>query len=490
MNDKIGRNELCPCGSGKKYKQCCLATTHASAVEVVDFEWHHLRKLEGEIVDQHLIPYVTKELSKEVMHAALSDLMPENLPKELDHDIYFQNFFMPLFLFNWLSSEEDFKLSNFDVEHTIAENYLKIHGNRLNSREKRFIEQIGKTYYSFYSILDVEYEKSLTVKDILLGTTHHIKERQGTHHLKRGDIVFSRILTMDQCSIFMGMAPFVIPVKHHTNLIDFRKWLIEETDEEELTADQLRNEVNLDVLGYFFDVMIEAFERPMPTLTNTDGDLFQFCTSHFELILPVEEALNLLLPLTLSKDSAPYLTEAKRNKTGKIKSLQFPWLKKGNKKNTGWELTVLGEITLESGKLTLKTNSEKRAKKGRQVLEKHLGKDIAFQKLLIEAPEKKIESAPALTKKDHDKQAELMASPDVQAQIKSMVQAHWQSWFDQPIPALDNQTPRQAAKTKNGKEKLEALLLLYERYDMDRNTDDPFKADLNYLRAELSLKKK
>ncbi|MEG1146749.1 MAG: SEC-C metal-binding domain-containing protein, partial [Bacilli bacterium] len=20
---KIGRNELCPCGSGKKYKQCC-----------------------------------------------------------------------------------------------------------------------------------------------------------------------------------------------------------------------------------------------------------------------------------------------------------------------------------------------------------------------------------------------------------------------------------------------------------------------------------
>lgn len=32
-NKKIGRNELCPCGSGKKYKNCCLAsgkyeTTH------------------------------------------------------------------------------------------------------------------------------------------------------------------------------------------------------------------------------------------------------------------------------------------------------------------------------------------------------------------------------------------------------------------------------------------------------------------------------
>lgn len=25
MSDKIGRNDPCPCGSGKKYKSCCLA---------------------------------------------------------------------------------------------------------------------------------------------------------------------------------------------------------------------------------------------------------------------------------------------------------------------------------------------------------------------------------------------------------------------------------------------------------------------------------
>jgi hypothetical protein len=28
---KIGRNEPCPCGSGKKYKQCCLAKDEAAA---------------------------------------------------------------------------------------------------------------------------------------------------------------------------------------------------------------------------------------------------------------------------------------------------------------------------------------------------------------------------------------------------------------------------------------------------------------------------
>ena len=30
---KIGRNDLCPCGSGKKYKRCCMAADEAAAHE-------------------------------------------------------------------------------------------------------------------------------------------------------------------------------------------------------------------------------------------------------------------------------------------------------------------------------------------------------------------------------------------------------------------------------------------------------------------------
>jgi hypothetical protein len=31
--NKIGRNEPCPCGSGKKYKRCCLHAHEAAAAE-------------------------------------------------------------------------------------------------------------------------------------------------------------------------------------------------------------------------------------------------------------------------------------------------------------------------------------------------------------------------------------------------------------------------------------------------------------------------
>jgi uncharacterized protein YecA (UPF0149 family) len=26
LTEKLGRNDLCPCGSGKRFKKCCLTT--------------------------------------------------------------------------------------------------------------------------------------------------------------------------------------------------------------------------------------------------------------------------------------------------------------------------------------------------------------------------------------------------------------------------------------------------------------------------------
>lgn len=33
MNDKIGRNDPCPCGSGKKYKSCCINTPQSKPLK-------------------------------------------------------------------------------------------------------------------------------------------------------------------------------------------------------------------------------------------------------------------------------------------------------------------------------------------------------------------------------------------------------------------------------------------------------------------------
>lgn len=71
--------------------------------------------------------------------------------------------------------------------------------------------------------------------------------------------------------------------------------------------------------------------------------------------------------------------------------------------------------------------------------------------------------------------------------MKAIAQQHWDSWFDLPVPALNDMTPREASKTSEGRDLLESLLLYYESHD-DDSSDDPFKPNIPALRRELSLK--
>lgn len=491
MSDKLGRNDLCSCGSGKKYKKCCLSAASPSFAfsEVLDFEWRKLRQLEGTVFDKHLIPYVMEVLPDDVMQLALADCLPEDLPEEIDRGMLFHQFLMPWIFFNWLP-HEDFGLDHFEPTVTLAENYLHYQKNKLNRDEIRFIEAMNMTFYSFYAVLAVEKDQALLVKDMLLSTEHRIKERQGTHYLKRGDIIFSRIVTLDNQSIFVGMAPFTLLPHHHTALLDFKKWLVEENDDKPLDSNALRNKLDLALYDYFFDAIIQAYNEPLPILLNTDDELFQLTTTYFKLTQSPEATLNRLIAMTLSDDPEEFLQDAKRDKAGNITEIQFPWLKKGNKKHLSWDNTLYGDVILKEGKLILKTNSVERAEKGKKLLVKLLGKHIEFQKMLIESAQQKMQSLPK-GKTDHPNESEpnLMNVPEIQAQMKAMAKAHWENWFDQSIPALGSKTPREAAKTKAGREQLEALLLQFERMDDKKDKNDPFRADINFIKTVLKLEK-
>lgn len=485
MSQKVGRNDPCPCGSGKKYKKCCIEDNAASvwSSDVVDFHWRQIRQLEGSVIDRHLIPYVDQELPGDIRQEALEEFYPEELPEEMNQQLLLHCLFLPWFLFNWVPFD-DFNLRNFDGDKTIAENYLKYHANLLSSQERRFVEAMNKTHYSLYQVLDVEREKFLVVKDSLLGTTHKIKERQGTHYIKRGDILFSRILTLDESSIFVGMAPFVIPSKLNLDLIDFRKWLIGENADSPLTPMDLREKFDWQLLSYFFNAMNDVFNKPYPTLMNTDGELVEFSKSFFKLDMSPEEAFKRLFPLTLSKDKLEdILDDAEKDKTGNITKIEFSWLGKGNKMNKLWDNTILGDIVIETGRLILETNSRQRSDYGKKILKEYLGESLSFQQTLIETTEQKRQSSKQSASEEDQYVGD---TPEEQEMIQEAIDMHWKNWFDLVIPSLGEKSPREAAKTQEGREKLDALFLYYERSNL-LHKDNIFKADISYLRRELNL---
>ena len=61
----------------------------------------------------------------------------------------------------------------------------------------------------------------------------------------------------------------------------------------------------------------------------------------------------------------------------------------------------------------------------------------------------------------------------------------YKEWLDSKIPALNHVTPREAAKTVAGRERLEALFVDFHQKNLSGFSDCP--VDLHYLRQELGM---
>ena len=76
--------------------------------------------------------------------------------------------------------------------------------------------------------------------------------------------------------------------------------------------------------------------------------------------------------------------------------------------------------------------------------------------------------------------------PEVRGEIlREFKTRHFAAWPDQSIPALDGKTPREAAKTREGRRKLDVLLKDAEH--LEQSLDPAERFDFSDLRKELGL---
>jgi hypothetical protein len=81
---------------------------------------------------------------------------------------------------------------------------------------------------------------------------------------------------------------------------------------------------------------------------------------------------------------------------------------------------------------------------------------------------------------------EVERSPEIEALEADWLRKHWDAWVDTKVPALGNRTPRQAAKTARGRERLEALLSDFER--SAERSQSAFTPNIGELRSKLGLR--
>jgi hypothetical protein len=488
MTGKVGRNDPCPCGSGQKYKKCCQ-----ERFDEKDFHYHRWRRVEADLIPE-LFAYALETLGPEAIEDAWSEFHDYAAPCAYDPESPMNSVFMPWFLFNWIHETKLADSSDFSVT-TIAASFLSEHA--LSEDELRLIVSATKAPYSLCEVQELTPGVGMTLFDLFRRVKHEVIERSASQTLKKGEILYCATTQLDGIISNVGTSPYALRPTAKRDILELRKWMMDESDGAELTSDHLV-EFEADIRSLYLDTVLAMF-RP-PQLTNTDKDPLLPQKVHFD-IESADSAFHALKGLAEGISDDELRSDA-TVADGQIVKAEVPWLggTREARKRLGGPV-LLGTMNIEDSKLIISVNSTKRAKKIQRLVEKRLGTEAVYKTTLIEPIEPEVErmwaaAASGSSKPPAEEWLEgtertgviplAVLPPEVRLKLEEHARQHWVTWFDVPVPALNNMTPREAAKTAEGRELLESLLLDYERHNDDPN-ENFMRPNIPELRRKLGM---
>jgi hypothetical protein len=469
-----GRNDPCSCGSGRKFKHCCLATRQAE--DSLRLRW---RSAEGRVIPT-LLQYALEHWRREYLFAAWAEFYAwENVPEDIESTPEFETTFLPWFLFHYVPDPHDEELPSGWPQETVGSHYLQ-HSSAINASDRTFIEQAANSPFSFFVVTAAEPGRHLRLRDVLTGREFVVLEQSASTTIETGVLIFSAVAAFDGAAILFGCAPYVIPPTWHNYLIDVReRW----SKRHALgRADLL--DFDIELREIYHDIVDSLLNPRLPQLANTDGDPLEPAILEYALDCSLRSAYERLKPLTLSDSDDELLVDAERDADGSLLLVKLPWLKKGNRTHRSWDNTLLGHMTISPGLLVAEVNSAKRARRLKKELTARLG-GLAVLK------DQRIMDVRELLEKRGTDGALRAPSPEpefteeMQQIAAEHTARHWDEWLDTRVPALGNKTPRQSAKSALGRERLEALLSEYSW--RDSRVPNQFCANVPELRRKLGL---
>ena len=315
--------------------------------------------------------------------------------------------------------------------------FLEMRGSLLPDDERLLAEQWLLVDRSVFEIESVKPGQSITVRDVRSGDKHDVHERTASRQLKAGQLICARVVpTGDDMQFFGGVEP--ISLHERDRLIEL---LDTEPGPVELVSELSRK-----------------FAPAM--LTNTEGEPLAMCGATVRLSDP--EAIGAALDETYDRVGG----EAPR------------WHENGTSHGMPH---VRATLVCDGDELRIDTNSAERMDR---VLATLVGIDPAMR--VLDDSRRPIrdtrEAAELAAELPHDEGALDPADPAVAAVLDEYIREYEGKWLDEPIPALEGRTPREAADdpTRRGD-----LIKLLDSVPADDGT--PGRMSAERLRSALGL---
>jgi hypothetical protein len=464
---KLGRNDLCHCGSGKKYKHCCMVTGTIGANAPADLVWRKLRGLlEG--YGERILRFIDQAYGASALDEAWAEFV-------VGHDIEFDpesptlQLFMPWFFHFW-SPDVDTEVED-EALHGVAPTaaYLVRHGSQLDPLLRRYLESCLSTPLTFFEVTKAVPGQRILLRDILSGAQHDVTERAASRTMQYGDIVFGQLARVERLTMLEASNGFAIAPTEKAAIVDLRAQIAKANP---VLTDEVLRDYYLEMLEVFQDIAERAFNPQLPTLQNTDGEPLSMRKLIYELKVPPQTAFDALKHLALSEPDEQLLADAERDSRGALASVTIVWKRPGNAKHPDWETTSMGTIAIEPGRLSAEVNSEARADAAAKAIDAALGEGVEFRVTQVQSMEKLIADSRAKAAAGiaiEPKPNPLAELPEVKQKVAEMLAAHWDRWVDQTLPALSGRTPMQAVQDPDGREIVESLLVQAERYGRAMN---------------------
>ena len=432
---KLSRNDPCSCGSGKKYKHCCLQLAvvqtstspftkpHDGAI-AKSINWLKTHQRKGwQVAFDNLMHELLIEEDRE----ALSQLDSESAGG------------IDINLTEWLLAEGSIQIQG--AKRQIADYLIGPFGPSFTPGQRNWIQQLAQRPLRLYRITDVKTGEQMTLCDVLNEAAEPVVviERSGSQSARPGMMMGARVmLVQDHHELSGAVYPFSIIAGQDTVS------RLQEVADEFGHLPDLAQELAWTLMSSWLQQYVAPMSMP-DMIDSYSGDPMVSITDYYNVNdwQALAQVLQNCPDLEGNKvDGWSRLLECDDGLTRPILSINL-----GKKPN----------------QVQVFYRTQNYANQGRIWLEDLAGSCLSILTRRVADPQSMMQQS----KRSKSKMAKQSAVPNIDPQefsklIEGVIRKTYANWCDESIPALSNKTPRQAIQTSAGLERVKGLLRSYQ----------------------------